>query len=227
MRRHHHYRLTKRRFFKNKYKKKYVGCLLGVNCGLAEELLHEPNQVTKDAIEEARIEMTHDKGATMNQLRAWEYEGKTEYGYEISHGLEDTRGFVRVDFLTSALIRSERSITNLRKAKVVDEDAVVLTEVLRAQSYVTSSDGKSVKWWVEGWAKDYDPAPPVTEPKNFGAIVEAKAISQLYIPNNYRITTQPYLWSKGEEKWHLINTHYIAEWSQFINPIIISEGVEG
>ena len=65
MRRHHHYRLTKRRFFKNKYKKKYVGCLLGVNCGLAEELLHEPNQVTKDAIEEARIEMTHDKGATM------------------------------------------------------------------------------------------------------------------------------------------------------------------
>ena len=39
--RHHHYRLTKRRFFKNKYKKKYVGCLIGVNCGLAEELLFE------------------------------------------------------------------------------------------------------------------------------------------------------------------------------------------
>jgi len=43
--RHHHYRLTKRRFFKNKYKKKYVGCLIGVNCGLAEELLFEVDTV--------------------------------------------------------------------------------------------------------------------------------------------------------------------------------------
>ena len=160
----------------------------------------------------------------MNQLWAWEHEGQDEVGTQKPG---NSCVFKSAASEAIPILRHTDHITNLRKVKVVDEDAVVLTEVLSAQSYVTSSDGKSVKWWVEGWAKDYDPAPPVTEPKNFGAIVEAKAISQLYIPNNYRITTQPYLWSKGEEKWHLINTHYIAEWSQFINPIIISEGVEG
>ena len=56
----------------------------------------------------------------MTQLWAWEYEGKMEFGCEISRGFEGTRRFMRVD----CLARDERFITDLRKVKVVDEDAV-------------------------------------------------------------------------------------------------------
>ena len=57
----------------------------------------------------------------MIQLWAWEYEGKTEFGYEISRGFEGIRRFVRVDNPHGrGLLRGERFITDLRKAKVVD-----------------------------------------------------------------------------------------------------------
>ena len=80
----------------------------------------------------------NDKGATMTQLWAWEYEGKTEFGYETNRGFEGTRRFMRRDSGTSGFMRDTRFITNLRKAKVVDED-------LATKTYLTTD--QFIKVW--------------------------------------------------------------------------------
>ena len=164
----------------------------------------------------------------MNQLLAWEYEGKTEFGYEISRGFEGIRRFVRVDNPHGrGLLRGERFITDLRKAKVVDEDAVqerISADVLWVH------DGKEWRTRYAMWRgkplktkEDWDNYylainPPITEPKNFGAIVEAEYADE---PRTKWIrirTVSGTAWQSAEDT---------ATWRYLINPTIISEGVEG
>ena len=140
----------------------------------------------------------------MTQLWAWEYEGKTEFGYELSNRSHDvSRRFVRIDSGTLGFMRDTRFITNLRKAKVVDEDC-------QDESHTFVND--TCKYCGQNI--------PVTEPKNFGAIVEAWYES---ITNKYE---KAHFFNNGGN-WILRNTLYNFDWSDLINPIIISEGIEG
>ena len=166
----------------------------------------------------------------MNQLLAWEYEGKTEFGYEISRGFEGIRRFVRVDNPHGrGLLRGERFITDLRKAKVVDEDAVqerISADVLWVH------DGKEWRTRYAMWRgkplktkEDWDnyylaTNPPVTEPKNFGAIVEAETANWANRRKFVKLMgVDDPIWFGEKEQSYFI-------WSDLINPTIISEGVE-
>ena len=66
--------------------------------------------------------------ATMIQLWAWEYEGKTFVGYQRSDE-PLYEGISVIHGETWKGLHLLRNITNLRKVKVVDENAVVLSEV--------------------------------------------------------------------------------------------------
>ena len=58
--------------------------------------------------------------ATLEQLWAWEYKGKTEWG------LDDGGYFFTLCYSSSQnYTRDKSQVTNLRKAKVVDAEAVV------------------------------------------------------------------------------------------------------
>ena len=184
----------------------------------------EADAVSNESISRTRTKPT--KGATMNQLLAWEYEGKTEFGYEISRGFEGIRRFVRVDNPHGrGLLRGERFITDLRKAKVVDEDAVqerISADVLWVH------DGKEWRTRYAMWRgkplktkEDWDNYylamnPQVTEPKNFGAIVKWG-------------TNEAFL--NRESEWIHTETFHRYSWGKILrechNPTIISEGVEG
>ena len=211
----------------------------------------------------------------MTQLWAWEYEGKTEYGWK---HWERTSVFLDVaEHSSVSPIRDISQVTNLRKAKVVDEDVYdptppITKTYLNTEQFIKvwkSLDDDNYKelksaWdtaWDDAWddaryaaryaareadlaivvhdkitpdqfnilvqpwiscglslyAEDWEEVlnPKVVEPKNFGAIVEA--------------STRHY----GFQSWFLAkngtwtgeNEHHI-DWSDLINPTIISEGVE-
>ena len=154
----------------------------------------------------------------MTQLWAWEYEGKTEFGYELSNRSHDvSRRFVRIDSGTLGFMRDTRFITNLRKAKVVDEDC-------QDESHTFVND--TCKYCGQNI--------PVTEPKNFGAIVEAETVS-------WAVGRKSRSWVVGRKNrrkfvklvgvddatWFDETQQSYFVWSDLINPTIISEGVEG
>ena len=179
--------------------------------------------------------MKHQKGATMNQLLAWEYEGKTEFGYEISRGFEGIRRFVRVDNPHGrGLLRGERLITNLRKVKVVDEDAIVLTGITKAE-LIWFTCGLNATGSVNHAALPHQfqferikerilkrlyITPPITEPKNFGATVEAK-LSLHQTPR--RLIRSPF---KGDTGIWYDEDGNDYVWAELIDPTIIPKGVE-
>ena len=138
----------------------------------------------------------------MTQLWAWEYEGKTHFGYEISSSFEGIRRFMLVDNLGRSETHDEQFITNLRKVKVVDEDC-------QDESHTFVND--TCKYCGQNI--------PITEPRNFGAIVEAWYES---ITNKRE---KAHFFNNGGN-WILRNTLYNFDWSDLINPTIISEGVE-
>ena len=156
--------------------------------------------------------------ATMNQLWAWEYEGKTEVGEQFKRGHDELcRTFNNKE-------RYRLIVTNLRKVKMVDEDAVVIDLkkipdarlkaqnthwILRNQEYEASLIGEVLNQLT----------PPVTEPKNFGAIVEAN-YPKVGIGRRHKFV-------RNGRDWICENTLYNFDWSDLINPSIISEGVEG
>ena len=172
----------------------------------------------------------------MNQLWAWEYEGKTEVGERFSRGNDDfCRTFNKEE-------RYRLLVTDLRKVKVVDEDAVVFDkEVLDHWRNLLSEK----KWnqLLDSVKLEIDPTPPVTEPKNFGAIVEAQVmINQVYpawipphpkppVETNY---SRPVRWLRNpatglwsSEPCDHLRISYTRKWSELINPTIIPKGVEG
>ena len=99
----------------------------------------------------------------MTELFMWEYEGKMEFGYKYE---------ARFLTLTDPYLSKWRNeVTNLRPAKVVDEDAVVLDPALfqRAQFalWETSEGRKQIIFPTETadkiWKQLLPPTPPVTK----------------------------------------------------------------
>ena len=172
--------------------------------------------------------------ATLGQLWAWEHEGKTEYGWKHWERTQVSL-YVAQDSSVSP-IRNISKVTNLRKVKVVDEDAIVLTGITKAE-LIWFTDGlnttgslnhgafprqfESIK---ERISRQLDPTPPITEPKNFGAIVEASHKGTLSLGRIkwVRLRVEGY-----RDEWWSDKNMGSACWSDLNNPTIISEGVEG
>ena len=136
----------------------------------------------------------------MTQLWAWEYEGKTEFGWQ--HWERTSVSLYVAQDSSVSPIRDISQVTNLRKVKVVDEDC-------QDESHTFVND--TCKYCGQNI--------PITEPRNFGAIVEAWYES---ITNKRE---KAHFFNNGGN-WILRNTLYNFDWSDLINPTIISEGVE-
>ena len=156
--------------------------------------------------------------ATMNQLWAWEYEGKTEVGEQFKRGHDELcRTFNNKE-------RYRLIVTNLRKVKMVDEDAITISKEL--WGWINSSDVAYGNGWrigerISSENPQLNTIPPVTEPKNFGAIVEAETPSWANRRKFVKLMgVDDPIWFGEKEQSYFI-------WSDLINPIIISEGVEG
>ena len=178
------------------------------------------------------------------QLWGWKCNGQDEFGYELSNRSHDgSRRFARIDSGTSGFMRDTRFITDLRPAKVVDADAVViekdvihfdkfLNEVIEVSgsnydfNYTKSQKVHECAMYLQ--YKIY-PTPPVTEPTGFGAIVEAEA--KHYEGERTRFVratlgSQPNWFcdtirQKVGDREQVIRYY----WSDLTNPAVISEGV--
>ena len=113
---------------------------------------------------------------------------------------------------------------NLIKVKVVDEDAVVISKrdsdrLLTYARLLESSlirMGHSPSLLIEEVYKQFNPTPPVTEPKGFGAIVEA---------HTDMIARQRFVLI--EKIWYSENMVFaVKDFNKFINPTILSEGLK-
>ena len=146
----------------------------------------------------------------MTQLWAWEYKGKTEYGWK--HWERTSVSLYVAQDSSVSPIRDISQVTNLRKAKVVDEDAIVLDPHLLVKGL---TDGEFYTYVLKTKPK------PITEPKNFGAIVEAETANWANRRKFVKLMgVDDPIWFGEKEQSYFI-------WSDLINPIIISEGVEG
>ena len=158
----------------------------------------------------------------MSQLWAWEYEGQDEVGWR--HGERTSFSLFVVRDSLVLVNRDISQVTNLRKVKVVDEDAITISKKL--WGWINSSDVIYEKGWrirerISSENPQLNTTPPVTEPKNFGAIVEAQ-----YFGYNSEKYLKARFFNNGRD-WILEGTLNNFAWSDLINPIIISEGVEG
>ena len=158
----------------------------------------------------------------MTQLWAWEYEGKTEVGTQKPG---NSCVFKSAASEAIPILRHTDHITNLRKVKVVDEDAV---QERTSADLLWVHDGKEWRTRYAMWRgkplktkEDWDNYylamnPQVTEPKNFGAIVKWG-------------TNEAFL--NRESEWIHTETFHRYSWGKILrechNPTIISEGVEG
>ena len=158
----------------------------------------------------------------MTQLWAWEYEGKTEVGTQKPG---NSCVFKSAASEAIPILRHTDHITNLRKVKVVDEDAV---QERTSADLLWVHDGKEWRTRYAMWRgkplktkEDWDNYylamnPQVTEPKNFGAIVKWG-------------TNEAFL--NRESEWIHTETFHRYSWGKILRecqrPTIISEGVEG
>lgn len=139
----------------------------------------------------------------MIQLWAWEYEGKTEFGGRHWEGPFNSLYVASDSFIMT--IRDISEVTNLRKVKVVDEDC-------QDESHTFVNDTCKYCGQKLPFTKTY----LTTEPKNFGAIVEAETIN--HKPRMKWV-------HRGNGTWYS-EDGWSAKWSDLINTIIKSEGVE-
>jgi len=170
------------------------------------------------------------------QLWGWKCNGQDEFGYELSNRSHDgSRRFARIDSGTSGFMRDTRFITDLRPAKVVDADAVViekdvihfdkfLNEVIEVSgsnydfNYTKSQKVHECAMYLQ--YKIY-PTPPVTEPTGFGAVVEAGFKT---FPEKYRKRWVSTPTCQGTLIWNSEDCA-MQPWENLINPVVISEGV--
>jgi len=153
------------------------------------------------------------------ELYTWEYEGRKYYGFMRYHRLW---GKGEDDVIEAVL---ENEVTNLRPAKVVDADAVVIELEIKARIVQQS---KMLLHDLAPGSHQHDsakkiiaalcPTPPVTEPKAFGAIVEAD-----YEPKHHGKHGK-FIFNGVD--WILEGTLYNYGWSDLINPTILSEGLK-
>ena len=158
------------------------------------------------------------------ELYTWEYKGKQEWGFK-----DSTPYALKPNFATLYIGHDEKGefhrryaqeITNLRPAKVVDKDAVVI-EINRADRLFLHE--VPLQAWRQSGSVDrihkqliqQVPTPPVTEPKGFGAIVEAEV---------YDADSGIMKWVFDGQRWH--SNGYTRSWQNLINPTILSEGLK-
>lgn len=166
--------------------------------------------------------------ATMIQLWAWEYKGMTQLGYEVGKITGQPRRFERFDNPTKYERLNENQVTKLRKVKVVDEDALVIGKVgdLYERQQFTSYGTLISTYKVMTLLS----TPPITEPKNFEAIVEADLEGNFSISGTKAmpdVKGRKLYKRNSDGSWQLVNTNLTTWWKWLINPTIISEGVEG
>ena len=163
----------------------------------------------------------------MTQLWAWEYQGKTEVGTQKPG---NSCVFKSAASEAIPILCHTDHITNLRKVKVVDEDDAVVSGVkaddldfiLEKAVRALPKDSKIQDQLASVRVRLQGVTPPVTEPKNFGAIVEAYFRSSKI---NKGAECYSRFFFNGRD-WILEGTLYNFAWSDLINPTIISEGVE-
>ena len=171
----------------------------------------------------------------MTQLWMWEYNGQDEVG--IKSVVDKQELFRTDDFYSLATQHSRRTIgqvTNLHKVKAVDEADIVFDDaaigeilyflnlawvgVLPSCNLDNKRLGKLLNLFRE-------PPKPVTEPKRFGAIVEAQLDGRHGI-GGFPVAERKHLWKLEGSGWELINIEgFSALWCWFIDPVVISEGV--
>ena len=148
------------------------------------------------------------------QLWAWKYNGQDEVGFIMARGKLVLQ---KPDFFFS--YRDQDGVTNLRPAKVVDEDAITISRSLWLEIQVPNEGSES--WqnafrWMVRQIKSENPqlSPPVTEPTGFGAIVEADRSSD----QNRQMFVKNLFWFRKDdpERGFL--------WNSLQNPVVISEG---
>ena len=157
------------------------------------------------------------------ELYTWEYEGK-QYAGKKSPVVESN--FRYLEDNGEIAWHDRNSVTNLRPAKVVDKDAVVIDEatlrdikglIVEAKSY-----GEGDLWGiVKRISASLFPTPPVTEPKRFGAIVEAETN---YADSGIISGILIMKWVFDGQQWH--SNGYTRSWQDLINPTILSEGLK-
>jgi len=164
------------------------------------------------------------------ELYTWEYEGRKYYGFMRYHRLW---GKGEDDVIEAVL---EKFTTNLRPAKVVGAGAVVIApnklkiiklavkegiegiDQWRTRTYPQSDESVKARGAfaiIQQTLNDLNPTPPVTEPKKFGAIVEAQYI---------RASSRTKFFFNGID-WIRERTLENFDWSDLINPTILSEGL--
>ena len=140
------------------------------------------------------------------QLWAWQHNGKTEYGTQVLINGEGV--YLRI---SADCCRHFFEVTNLRKVKVVDEDAIVLDPHLLVKGL---TDGEFDTYVLKTKPK------PITEPKNFGVIVEAFA-------KTGKVETHSRFIHIGEGLWveeGIPQKRYYFD--ELTNPIVLSKGIE-
>ena len=160
----------------------------------------------------------------MIQLWAWEHENEKWVGFEQDGVL---RGSSESGW--QGTLRSK--VTNLRKVKVVDEDAITISkaEVDEITSMTIQTKPQSCAEEAIGFYRAKDTIlrilrhSVVTEPKNFGAIVEAECRFIIDGKSRFQFVRH----ADGSWYANVANTNNTRQvWSDLINPTIISEGVE-
>ena len=116
-------------------------------------------------------------------------------------------------------------LTNIREAKAVPADAIVLNPAWVISKYEANGGGLLVQGAIEYKKQLYESyeittPTPMVEPKGFGAIVEAKV--DVFIHRYRFIKISEKLWMREGKSAN--EPHYY--WSKLRNPTPISEGVE-
>ena len=167
----------------------------------------------------------------MIQLWAWEYKGMTQLGYEVGKITGQPRRFERFDNPTKYERLNENQVRNLRLAKVVDADAVVIDrkDYNQQRFYQVMEVFAGIKF---GNPFEHEVAndivqrllsisyKPVTEPKGFGAVVEAGFKT---FPESFRkrwVSTPTF---QGTLIWNSEDCA-LQPWDNLIDPVVISEG---
>jgi len=181
----------------------------------------------------------------MTQLWAWEYEGKTEVGWK--HWERTSVSLYVAQDSSVSPIRDISQVTNLRKVKVVDEDAVVIDPKSILLRYIKNDGTEEITI--------KSPTPPVT--KTYLTTEQFIKVWQSLSDEKSRelSTARDAAWDAARSTgWYAVRDADLAvlvkdkitaeqfeiltkpwtscglslfaeDWSDLINPVVISEGI--
>ena len=160
----------------------------------------------------------------MTQLWAWEYEGKTEVGVRIDK--KQSEDFYSHRTADGSRTRYGNSITNLRKVKVVDEDAVTKTYLTTDQFikvYKSVSDEKLRelgKAWDAAYSAAYSAARNAAWSAVWDAASDADWDTDLAVLAKDKITAEQF--EILTSPWTSCGLSLYAEdWDEVLNPPVL------